>query len=94
MIIKYTPVDFHTIYEIINDSAAAYKGVIPADRWHDPYTSQAELKGQIEEGVEFWAYVEEGLITGVMGMQFKGLVTLIRHTCLYANVQMEYRHWR
>jgi len=79
MITKCNPIDFNTIYEIINDGAAAYKGVIPADRWHEPYMTEEELKGQIEDGVEFWAYVEEGIVAGVMGIQFKGPVTLIRH---------------
>ena len=29
--------DFEVIYEIINDAAQAYRGIIPPDRWHDPY---------------------------------------------------------
>ena len=79
MITRCNVTDFNTIYEIINDGAAAYKGVIPPDRWHEPYMTEEELKGQIEEGVEFWAFVEDGTIAGVMGIQFKGPVTLIRH---------------
>jgi N-acetylglutamate synthase-like GNAT family acetyltransferase len=79
MITKCNPADFQTIYAIINDGAAAYKDIIPADRWRESYMTQEELKGQIEEGVEFWAYVEEGTMAGVMGIQFKGPVTLIRH---------------
>ena len=41
--------------------------------------SKEELQKQIDEGVEFWGYTENGKITGVMGIQFKGDVTLIRH---------------
>ena len=71
--------DFDDIYEIINDAARAYKGVIPADRWHDPYMSCDELKREIEDGVSFWGYEEAGSLIGVMGIQDKGDVTLIRH---------------
>ena len=40
--------------------------------------TQEELKRQIDEGVHFWNYNEDGKILGVMGIQFKD-VTLIRH---------------
>ena len=79
MITKYTPADFKDIYEIINDGASAYKGIIPADRWHEPYMPEHELKNQIAQGVEFWCYQENGNISGVMGIQYRGEVTLIRH---------------
>jgi N-acetylglutamate synthase-like GNAT family acetyltransferase len=71
--------DFDEIYEIINNAASAYRGVIPADRWHEPYMTADELKKQIDEGVQFWKYIEEAKIAGVMGIQFKKDVTLIRH---------------
>ncbi|HYE54153.1 MAG TPA: GNAT family N-acetyltransferase [Chitinophagaceae bacterium] len=79
MITKCKPGDFNQIYEIINDAAEAYRGIIPADRWHDPYMSAEELQKQIDDGVQFWCYTEGDKITGVMGIQFKGDVTLIRH---------------
>jgi N-acetylglutamate synthase-like GNAT family acetyltransferase len=71
--------DFKQIWEIINDAAVAYKGVIPADRWKEPYMPEEELKLQMDEGVQFWCYKEEEKILGVMGIQYKGDVTLIRH---------------
>ncbi len=71
--------DFNTIFEIINDASVAYKGIIPKDRWKEPYMSKEELTVQMEEGVEFWSYVENNKILGVMGIQFKEDVTLIRH---------------
>jgi GNAT superfamily N-acetyltransferase len=71
--------DFKDIYEIINDAAIAYKGIIPADRWHDPYMSEQELQNQIDDGIEFWCYYEDESIVGVMGVQDKSDVTLIRH---------------
>jgi len=79
MINKCQPGDFNEIYNIINDAASAYRGVIPEDRWHDPYMPKEELQKQIDEGVEFYSYSEDDQILGVMGIQFKGDVTLIRH---------------
>jgi N-acetylglutamate synthase-like GNAT family acetyltransferase len=71
--------DFETIYTIINDAAEAYRGVIPPDRWHDPYMPREELRLQIEHGVEFWGYEDAGELIGVMGIQDVRDVTLIRH---------------
>lgn len=79
MISKCEEKDFPIINEVINDGASAYKGIIPADRWHEPYMSKEELQTQIKEGVEFWSFRENGEIVGVMGIQDKGDVTLIRH---------------
>ena len=79
MIRKCTRTDSGNIHEIINDAASAYKGVIPGDRWHDPYMPAEELEDEIGKGVEFWCYEETGKILGVMGIQDKGNVTLIRH---------------
>ena len=79
MISKCDEEDFNEIYEIINDAASAYRGIIPADRWHEPYMTREELKKQLDGGVKFWKYSEEENIIGVMGIQVKKDVTLIRH---------------
>jgi len=71
--------DFEDIFTIINDGAQAYKGIIPADRWHDPYMPREELRDQIDAGVEFWVYQEGAETIGVMGIQHVQDVTLIRH---------------
>jgi GNAT superfamily N-acetyltransferase len=71
--------DFNLIYEIINDGAQAYKGIIPNDRWTEPYMSVSELQHEIDEGVAFWGYEENGSLVGVMGYQPVQDVTLIRH---------------
>lgn len=71
--------DFDKIYEIINDSAQAYKGIIPEDLWKEPYMSKEELHHEIESGIVFWGYEEDGEILGVMGIQDIQDVTLIRH---------------
>jgi len=71
--------DFGSIYSIINDAATVYKGIIPADRWKDPYMSMDELKHEINEGVVFWVIEDDGELAGVMGIQNVKDVTLIRH---------------
>jgi N-acetylglutamate synthase-like GNAT family acetyltransferase len=71
--------DFEAIYEIINDAAQVYKGVIPADRWHDPYMPVDHLRNELNAGVNFWGLEENSRLIGVMGIQEKGDVTLIRH---------------
>jgi N-acetylglutamate synthase-like GNAT family acetyltransferase len=79
MIRKGTGEDFEDIFTIINDAAIAYKGVIPPDRWHEPYMTREELQAQIEDGVQFSCYVDNNEIVGVMGIQDKADVQLIRH---------------
>ena len=71
--------DFEIIYSIINDAARVYKDVIPGDRWKEPYMSKDELQHQINEGVVFWGYEEDGELIGVMGIQHVQDVSLIRH---------------
>jgi GNAT superfamily N-acetyltransferase len=64
---------------IINAAAAAYRGVIPDDRWHDPYMSLDALRADIAAGVTFWGYEADGVLVGVMGFQPVRDVDLIRH---------------
>jgi GNAT superfamily N-acetyltransferase len=71
--------DFDAMYAVINDAAEAYRGVIPADCWHEPYMPRDELKREIAAGVVFWGCEAEGSLQGVMGIQDKGEVDLIRH---------------
>jgi N-acetylglutamate synthase-like GNAT family acetyltransferase len=79
MIRPCKPNEFEAIYEIINDAAVAYKGVIPADRWHEPYMGREELQREIDDGIRFWGYEEDNQLIGVMGIQDVQDVTLIRH---------------
>jgi GNAT superfamily N-acetyltransferase len=67
------------ILAIVNMAAEAYRGVIPADRWHEPYMQRAELDSEIAAGVVFWGYEEDGSLQGVMGIQPVHDVHLIRH---------------
>lgn len=79
MIRKCTDDDLPALYAIINDAAQAYKGVIPEDRWHEPYMPMQELNQEIRDGIQFWGYESNGELVGVMGIQDKGDVDLIRH---------------
>jgi GNAT superfamily N-acetyltransferase len=67
------------ILGIVNAAAEAYRGVIPADRWHEPYMPRAELDAEIAAGVVFWGYEQDGALIGVMGIQPVRDVVLIRH---------------
>jgi GNAT superfamily N-acetyltransferase len=87
MIRKCNDSDFETIYEIVNDGAQAYKGVIPADRLKEPYMDGDELRHEIDAGVEFWGYEEAGELLGVMGIQHVLDVTLIRHSYVLTSRQ-------
>lgn len=71
--------DFDVLWAIVNDGAQAYKGIIPGDRWKEPYMSKADLRHEIEDGVAFWGYESAGELLGVMGIQPVKDVTLIRH---------------
>ena len=67
------------ILQIVNAAAEAYRGVIPADRWHEPYMPAEELDDEIAAGVEFWGHEVDGELVGIMGIQQVGDVDLIRH---------------
>jgi GNAT superfamily N-acetyltransferase len=67
------------ILALVNAAAEVYRGVIPPDRWHEPYMPADELDREIAAGVAFWGYEDEGALAGVMGAQPVGDVELIRH---------------
>jgi GNAT superfamily N-acetyltransferase len=79
--------DFELIWTIINDGAQAYKGIIPADCWTEPYMSRKKLRHEIYEGVVFWGYEESETLVGVMGIQEVQDVTLIRHAYVRTSSQ-------
>lgn len=79
--------DIDVIESIINEAALAYRGVIPADCWHEPYMSRVELAAEIAAGVRFSAWEEEGRVAGVMGLQRVKDATLIRHAYVRTSQQ-------
>jgi N-acetylglutamate synthase-like GNAT family acetyltransferase len=87
MIRKSRDADAPAMLIIVNAAAQAYRGVIPADRWHEPYMPGQELAKEIADGVVFWVAEEEGRLLGVMGIQDKGEVALVRHAYVAPGVQ-------
>ena len=82
-----TQADFASMLAIINEAAQAYRGVIPSDRWHDPYMSAQELAREIADGIAFSVAEDDGRLQGVIGIQDKGDVALIRHAYVARDVQ-------
>jgi N-acetylglutamate synthase-like GNAT family acetyltransferase len=74
-----TKFDFEEIYEIINDAAISYQGIIPADCWKEPYMPKSELRHEISDGVKFFGEERMGNLIGVMGRQSREDVILLRH---------------
>jgi len=72
---------------VVNAAAQAYRGVIPADRWHEPYMPAAELRSEIESGVDFVVCEVDGAVAGVMGIQPVRNVDLIRHAYVLPALQ-------
>ena len=72
---------------IVNEAAQAYRGVIPADRWREPYMPPDELDREIADGVMFWVAEKDGRLLGVMGIQDKGEVALVRHAYVTPTLQ-------
>jgi GNAT superfamily N-acetyltransferase len=75
------------ILAIVNAAAEAYRGIIPADRWHEPYMPAAELDTEIADGVVFWGYEENETLLGIMGVQAMSDVDLIRHAYVAPGTQ-------
>jgi N-acetylglutamate synthase-like GNAT family acetyltransferase len=84
---KSADADVAAILAIINDAAYAYRGVIPPDRWHEPYMSADELAREMAGGVAFWVAEQDGRVLGVMGIQDKGDVALVRHAYVATTTQ-------
>ena len=81
--------DLEDIWGIINDGAQAYRGVIPADCWAEPYMSREKLRHEIADHVAFWGYDNDDRLVGVMGIQEMQDVTLIRHAYVRTDSQKQ-----
>lgn len=73
------PNEADTILEIINFAAEAYRGVIPADCWHEPYFPATQMERELAAEVTFWGHEMDGMLVGVIGFQPVRDVDLIRH---------------
>ena len=88
MIRKCQPGDTGRIYFIINEAAKAYEGIIPPDRYHQPYMPMDELKREIKR-MTFIGWEVDGELVGVMGMETIKDVTLIRHAYILPEYQQQ-----
>jgi GNAT superfamily N-acetyltransferase len=78
--------DFDQIYKIVNSAAKAYEGVIPADRYHEPYMPVEELRSEMGRMTFFGWEEAEGLV-GVMGLEPVKGVSLVRHAYVLPEYQ-------
>ena len=79
MINEYTYKNISQILYVINNAAIKYKGIIPENCWHDPYMSKKELMNEFKADVQMFGYRKNEKLIGVMGIQKRNDVTLIRH---------------
>jgi GNAT superfamily N-acetyltransferase len=79
--------DLPQMFSVVNDAAVAYRGVIPSDRWHEPYMPMDELVRDIANGIVFWVAEDERRLLGVMGIQDRGAVALVRHAYVVRTTQ-------
>ena len=87
MISEYTKSDNSKILYVINNAAARYKGIIPDNCWHEPYMSKQELVDEFSDGVRMFGYHQNNKLIGVIGIQEKKDVTLIRHAYTLTSLQ-------
>ena len=87
MISEYTKSDASKILHIINDASLRYKGIIPDDCWHEPYMSKHELIDEFRDGVRMYGYHDNNKLIGVIGIQEKKEITLIRHAYTLTSYQ-------
>ena len=82
-----TDADLDAMLAIVNDAARRYEGAIPADRWHDPYMTADALAAEIAAGVRFFVAERDGRVVGLMGIQDRGDVALVRHAYVASGTQ-------
>src|SRR5437867_9907715 len=87
LIRKSLEADSAAMLMIVNAAAQAYRGVIPADRWREPYMPSDDVEKEIADGVVCWVAEEDGRLLAVMGIQDKGEVALVRHAYVAPSVQ-------
>lgn len=84
---KSREADLAAMLAIVNAAAQAYRGVIPADQWREPYMPRDELENEIAHGIIFWVAEEGASLLGIMGIQDKGEVALVRHAYVTPTLQ-------
>jgi GNAT superfamily N-acetyltransferase len=88
MVLECRTNDIQRVHFIINEAAKVYQGVIPADRYHQPYMSRDELEREMKRAT-FFGWEADGEIVGVMGIEPIKDVTLIRHAYILPRWQRQ-----
>ena len=78
--------DLAQIHTVINAAATAYRGVIPADCYHDPYMPIEELEREARR-ITFCGWEDNGRLSGVIGYEPIRDVTLVRHAYVRPHCQ-------
>ncbi len=76
------------MYRIINEAAQKYEGVIPADRYHQPYMPESELRQEMKR-MTFYGWEDNSILAGVMGLERVKDVSLIRHVYIANKYQRQ-----
>lgn len=71
--------DAPAIMDVINDGARTYEGAVAAGLLSTPHMQLRQLQRDIEAGVDFAIAEADGTIAGVMGVQRRDDVMLVRH---------------
>ena len=87
MISEYKKSDASKILHVINDASLRYKGVIPDNCWQEPYMSEQKLIDEFTDRVRMFGYHQNNKLIGVIGIQEKKEITLIRHAYTLTSYQ-------
>ena len=87
MISEYKKSDISKILYVINDASLKYKSIIPDNCWHEPYMSEQELIDEFSDGVHMFGFQYNNKLIGVIGIQEKKDVILIRHAYTLTSYQ-------
>ena len=87
MISEYKKSDTSKILHVINDASLRYKGVIPDNCWQEPYMSKQKLIDEFSDGVRMFGYHQNNKLIGLIGIQDKKEITLIRHAYTLTSYQ-------
>ena len=80
--------DIEEMYVVINEAARVYEGVIPPDRYHEPYMPLDELREEMQH-MTFFGWEEDQTLVAVIGFQPFADVTLIRHAYVLPEYQRQ-----
>ena len=74
------------IYHVVDDGSKRYKGIIPADRYREPYMPMNELLKEMKR-MRFYGYRKDLKLLGVMAKEKIKDVTLLRHAYVLQDFQ-------